>query len=629
MAIPFRHGLGTRPARNIILLFAFTILLPGLILAAFGVLVLEQDRQIALSEIDQRLDLVSRETGETFDRELRATEVALQRVAMAGGINPAELPRWMQDAAVAPGNLAIALSKVAVWPAHSVAYLPWDPDHASAGSSRARWLSQLAQNEGDRGRTDQASRRFGELIALGPGVAVGSVPADLVGRFGLCELAPAPEARGACAVELHRALTHGAWLLEKPSYLWYRSQAEAWRRARRADPAIEADLVLEGRRAALADALVPDGEGGQNDVVLVRPGGASRTSVALAIRREWIHQEWWPRLVDSRVRREFEAVLSEADQPSPAPVPSGARNTTVRTTRHSLGDHRWRVDLRPRNVDGLLAASSRRRTAYTGVLAGVLSLLVFGTYFTSRLVRRELEVARMKSDFVSAVSHEFRSPLTGIRQLSELLMRGRVTSDERRQEYYQRIAGESDRLTRVVENILDFSRMEDGRKPYRFESMDTTGWLREVTARIERTLQDGQHRLVASIPNVARVAGDRDALTTAIDNLVDNAVKYSPGAETVWLTAEDHGSTVAIHVRDAGHGIDAADRPHIFDRFYRGGSEMTRTTKGTGIGLSLVDHIVRAHRGRIDVVSRPGEGSTFTIVLPSSDATAPQPGAGA
>src|SRR6188768_2728798 len=127
MGLRFRHGLGTRPARNIILLFAFTILLPGLILAAFGVGVLEQDRQLWRRENDQRLVAVSRETGELFDRELRTTEIALQRVAIAGAINPAELPHWMQEAAVAPGNLAIALPNVAVWPTHSVAYLPWDP----------------------------------------------------------------------------------------------------------------------------------------------------------------------------------------------------------------------------------------------------------------------------------------------------------------------------------------------------------------------------------------------------------------------------------------------------------------------------------------------------------------------
>jgi signal transduction histidine kinase len=259
----------------------------------------------------------------------------------------------------------------------------------------------------------------------------------------------------------------------------------------------------------------------------------------------------------------------------------------------------------------------RRRNLYFVLLAGALAILGFGAYATTRVVRRELEIARMKSDFVSAVSHEFRSPLTGIRQLGEMLMRGRVPSEERRQEYYARITSESDRLARVIENLLDFARMEEGKKPYAFEPLKTSAWLSAVATAFEAHASSNGHRLVTGIPaELPSLVADRDALSTAVDNLLDNAVKYSPETDTVWLDAEAGGGFVTIRVRDRGPGIADVDRSRIFERFYRGGGELTRRVKGTGLGLSLVAHIVRSHGGQVSVQSAPGSGSTFTIVLP-------------
>jgi len=219
-------------------------------------------------------------------------------------------------------------------------------------------------------------------------------------------------------------------------------------------------------------------------------------------------------------------------------------------------------------------------------------------------------VARLKSDFVSTVSHEFRSPLTAIRQLSELLQRGRVPTEEKRQEYYGLISRESGRLSRLVENLLDFSRMEDGRKQYHFDRLDTADWLRELASGFERP------NVTLSIPpELPPIMGDRVALTSAVDNLLDNAVKYSPPGAPVLCEAEADGRELTIRVRDRGYGIAAEDRDHVFEKFYRGNGEISRQVKGAGVGLSLVRQIVEAHGGTVDFDTRVGEGTVFRIRL--------------
>jgi signal transduction histidine kinase len=264
----------------------------------------------------------------------------------------------------------------------------------------------------------------------------------------------------------------------------------------------------------------------------------------------------------------------------------------------------------------LYADVSRRQNLYLAMLVVVVALLVFGTYVTARTVRRELEVARMKSEFVSTVSHEFRSPLTGIRQLAEMLMRGRVRDEGRRQQYYRLIANESDRLSRLVESVLDFSRMEEGRKEYRLEPLEPVAWLEDLLAGFRTEVADKGVQIAVTMPEqLPLLMGDREALNCAVHNLLDNAVKYSPNSKTVWLEAEPTKAGITIRVRDQGQGVSEEDRKHIFEKFYRGGEEGTKQVKGAGLGLSLVKHIVSAHGGAVECESRPGEGSTFTIHL--------------
>jgi signal transduction histidine kinase len=270
----------------------------------------------------------------------------------------------------------------------------------------------------------------------------------------------------------------------------------------------------------------------------------------------------------------------------------------------------WVVEAVPLDAARLYSGADQRRRIYLTMLLLVFGFLMVGSYITARTVKRELEVARLKSDFVSTVSHEFRSPLTAIRQLSELLQRGRAPTEEKKQEYYALISRESGRLSRLVENLLDFSRMEDGRKQYHFERLETAEWLRDLAPGF------GRATVTLSIPpELPPILGDREALTSAVDNLLDNAVKYSPPGAPVFCEAEADGREVTIRVRDGGYGIAPQDRDHVFETFYRGNGEISRKVKGAGVGLSLVRQIVEAHGGTVDFDTRVGEGTVFRIRL--------------
>jgi len=264
----------------------------------------------------------------------------------------------------------------------------------------------------------------------------------------------------------------------------------------------------------------------------------------------------------------------------------------------------------------LAEMAERRRLVLFGMGATAVLVLAAG-YAIVRSVTRELEVARLQADFVSAVSHEFRTPLASLRQLSELLAEDRVPNDERRREYYQALRRESERLHRLVENILDFGRMEAGAREYRLETLDARALVRDVAEEFSQEAKargyDVEIQVEESLPPLR---ADSEALGRAIWNLLDNAVKYSPDCKTVWVEASRVSDRVAIRVRDHGLGIAPGERARVFDKFYRTASAKAAGAKGTGLGLAMVGHIVAAHGGKLHVESEPDAGSTFTILLP-------------
>jgi len=250
-------------------------------------------------------------------------------------------------------------------------------------------------------------------------------------------------------------------------------------------------------------------------------------------------------------------------------------------------------------------------------LALVVAVTLFGGYLLWRDVRRELAVAQMRSLFVSGVTHELKTPLTAIRMFAETL-RLRGNSDARMHgEYLDTIVHESERLSRLVDNVLDFSKIERGRKVYRFEPVA----LEEVVAAAAQTMQyplaqSGFHLEVEAAPGVPPVRADKDAVEQAVLNLLTNAMKYSGGARQIALRLHRDNGHAVIQVEDHGVGIAAEDQKRIFEQFYRAPSPENQSVPGAGLGLTVVEHIARAHGGDVAVRSAPGKGSTFSIRIP-------------
>ena len=238
-----------------------------------------------------------------------------------------------------------------------------------------------------------------------------------------------------------------------------------------------------------------------------------------------------------------------------------------------------------------------------------------------RTASREMKLTQMKADFVSNVSHELRTPLASIRVMAELLNLGRVNQPERVREYGAYIESEGRRLTQVINNILDFSRIESGRKLFQFESCDFKEVVGEMLEAFSVHLKQNGFTLSYEAPHNAlpKVVLDPDAIALALTNLLDNAIKYSGDVKEINVSVTQSDDFVAVAITDRGVGIAADEQEKIFEKFYRVSTGLVHDVKGSGLGLSLVKHIVVAHQGKITVRSKPGEGATFIIQLPVED----------
>jgi signal transduction histidine kinase len=294
--------------------------------------------------------------------------------------------------------------------------------------------------------------------------------------------------------------------------------------------------------------------------------------------------------------------------------PSGS--VTVRTNFEGSFPP-WSVELYQQNPDLFDTFLFSRRGIYFYVFILLAGILVFGLILTNRTVSHELELSKMKSDFVSTISHEFKSPLSSIRQLAEMLQSGRVPSENRRQEYYDVLVEQSERLTLLIDNILDFAKIEEGRKKFDFQVVDISLLLKEIVSLIQDQVRhkDFEIQLKMGKPLPA-IKADKESLTQAITNLIDNAIKYSGEAKNIIVRSFVEDQYLIISVKDFGIGIRKEEIDKVFERFYRGGDELTRTVKGSGLGLTLVKQIVEAHHGKVHVESEPGQGCTFSIRLP-------------
>ena len=280
------------------------------------------------------------------------------------------------------------------------------------------------------------------------------------------------------------------------------------------------------------------------------------------------------------------------------------------------------IELFPPDAGFVQTFLTSRRGGFFYAFLLIAGILIFGFTLTVRTVSHQLQLARMQSDFVSTVSHEFKSPLTAVRQIAEMLQSDKVSSEQKRRRYYDVLVEQSERLSLLVDRVLDFAKMDSGHHTFDVQPVDVGPFLEALVSTVQQRVSHEGFVVRSEIdPSLPMVALDADAIGQAVTNLIDNGIKYSGASKEIVVRGFAEDGHAVIAVRDFGIGLDPEEKERVFERFYRGGSELTRSVRGTGLGLTLVKQIVEGHGGRVDAESEPGHGSTFYIRLPLGVAT--------
>jgi signal transduction histidine kinase len=489
---------------------------------------------------------------------------------------------------------------------------------SSSASIRAAALVRIARNLRHLDHLAEASAVYSQLSELGSASVAGK-PAELFARYAM--LAVLDEQRDhqrllRDATALYTDLHNGRWRILRKDYDAYNDRLNEWlgssapsAETSATEPVTQAteslwDQWQNGKASTARQAQWF----GDQPVLVIAQTSAARTAALVA----------GPRYIGSW--------LSELDASS-----HGVRIALTDAAGHHVSGPTgastplqyavapWTLSAIPVNNSAPPGDLTLRNRLVMSGLAAIAVLVVGGSYLIGRGVARELAVARLRSDFVAAVSHEFRTPLTALRQLSELLAKGRVPNDEVRQKYYDVLEQESSRMHRLVEGLLKFGRMEAGAMRYQFETINAAELLHSVVDEFGREAERrGCTVELNATDSATAVRADREALGCAVWNLLDNAVKYSPECHTIWVDLARENGNVAISVRDRGVGIRQEDRKRIFQKFERGDVSKTLGVQGAGIGLAVVQQIVGSHGGQIQLESEPGKGSKFTMLLPET-----------
>jgi two-component system, OmpR family, phosphate regulon sensor histidine kinase PhoR len=282
----------------------------------------------------------------------------------------------------------------------------------------------------------------------------------------------------------------------------------------------------------------------------------------------------------------------------------------------------WRLQVSLTSAEELGRRVERRRVLEMLMVGLSCVVVLVGMAVVLVAADRERRLSELKSDFVANVSHELKTPLALVRMFTELLLSGRVASDEKRREYLQIITNESERLTALIENVLDFAKFERGKSAFECHEGDlglAVGHAVEIYR--YRAEREGMDVEVAIPPDLPHANFDNRALELVVMNLLDNAFKYAKDGKIVKVEVRARDSDLQICVSDKGPGIASEDRRRIFDRFVRGRTGLEKQVRGSGIGLALVKHIAQSHGGDAWVESELGRGSTFIVTLPAASAT--------
>ena len=277
----------------------------------------------------------------------------------------------------------------------------------------------------------------------------------------------------------------------------------------------------------------------------------------------------------------------------------------------------WKVALFYVGVKSIEQLTGKEKRLYIILFAGIIAVMLIGIILMVRAVIHESEISRLKSDFVSNVSHELKTPLALIRMFGETLDSGMVKDEKDRLKFYSIIRKESERLTHLINNVLDFSRMDAGVKEYNFLEADLVETVRSSLEAYKYQISESGFKIESELPGEPVILKiDRDAISQVLLNLLNNAVKYSDEEKYIMVKVWKDSDSAMFSVTDHGVGISKEEMKKIFDKFYRVSTTGTKETRGSGLGLTLAKRIVEAHGGRIDVESEVGKGSKFTVNIP-------------
>ena len=627
-----------KPPRLVLTLFFCVMCACALALAWLGWKVIQQDSLVEVQRLQERLE-------STADRVVAILDRSVRR------IDDFADPR--QPAA---GEVFVQASEgsVETLPRGSLAYSPWQLDEAAAAPAifreaedfefsgnnpaaaaamyrqlagknpaevRAGALVRLARVLRRQQHWAQALHAYDELEKLGT-LHVAGMPASLVAQAARCsvlEESGQAQALRVRAQALWADLSGGRWAISRPTLDTYTDDVRHWVGALPLPPDWNERLILARAAALVWESRRSAANGRWFRLLDGSPVSACWSSRDPAWRARLAGPSFWQRLCADLGRETGTQIHLAGERGETFFGTSPARRPAVFRSAAATGLP-WDITVAPQGDWVRPVASQTRRTLIAAGLGVFALLLALGSYTIARARMTEMAVARLQSDFVAAVSHEFRTPLTSIRQLTEMLARGRLDTAEQTQKAYDLILAESDRLHRLVESLLDFGRMQSGSYHFQFDSLDAGVWARQVVERFEATVRSKGYAVeFADDARGARVRADAEALGDALWNLLDNSVKYSPDSKQVRVDVASGGGAVEIRVRDRGIGIPAEDLKHIFDRFYRAGNAGRTGIKGVGIGLAIVREIASAHGGKIRVESTPENGTIFTIALPRQE----------
>jgi signal transduction histidine kinase len=632
-------------SRKLAALFLALVAPPAVTLVWLGLQLLQQDRSL----LAQR-ELESRQTaGQAIVRSLEQLLSDADRHVVGGpvpdgavrftvsesglGVEPANRLLWLpapqrlKEAASAPFAEAETLEfqRNARRAVSSYDELARSPDLGV----RAGALLRLARVHRRERKWDSALEAYRRLTLL-TNMAIDGIPADLVARTAICSVFEESGRKSELDREsaaLESDLLAGRWPLDRPAWELTAGKVEQWTGrglsvgAERKQASVVADWLWEEwkrhggsmgpvpRRVVVVEGtpvtLLSQRAGADLAVLALLPSGTG----------EWIGRAIrGTRIAGTQVKLVADSGETVAGSTSPQ-GPGALRLPSADTGLP------WTLVLTPGDSASEAQAFAQRRRLFAAGLAAIMLLLAGGSYILWRVVQRELAVARLQTDFVSAVSHEFRTPLASLRHITELLDEDDNVPAERRRTFYQALGRNTERLHRLVESLLDFARMEGGRKPYHLEPMDAAELTEQVVADFEKEARPRGFSIDLDVERGAdqglELQADAASLTHALWNLLDNAVKYSPQQHAVRVSVRRHPAGISISVQDHGLGIPERERKEIFGRFVRGEKARELGIKGTGLGLAIVSHIVQAHGGTVEVESEEGAGSTFRLVLPA------------